>query len=311
MCVLSPSNDTSPIPLCLTTQYHVGKSGQRDAGVSWWTRTKTGEGVYYLVLQPGNVNGWQRSTAQCIFTRHWADCHIATSCDTTLHDAVSDLFSLAPNNLDFLTGEHMRSHTNPSSVRINFKRPFVTPPKVVVFLDHINLGKDNTWRLKTTAVGINTNGFTLSIETLSSLVCKLAGSLTQKIASTSLAPLSTRRKFDPYMRQHQQSRAIEFNGVEFRKDPSVFVASNSFDIDHGANFRVNAYAGSDSKTGLVWHIDSWSDTILYSAGASIIAFKDWVHGSLCIPLSQCNSDFSFSSHSGPSIPSCSSVLCLM
>lgn len=73
--------------------------------------------------------------------------------------------------------------------------------------------------------------------------------------------------------QSNQSKRITFGDVEFWKDPTVFVALNSIDIDHHHNLRVRAYVDGISKGGLVWHIDSWNDTILYSAGASIIAFN--------------------------------------
>ena len=52
-----------------------------------------------------------------------------------------------------------------------------------------------------------------------------------------------------------------------------FIALNSFDIDCGANFRINALVHDVCDAGSVWHLDSWDDTILYSAGASIIAFN--------------------------------------
>ncbi|KAG6912069.1 hypothetical protein DXG01_000917, partial [Tephrocybe rancida] len=73
--------------------------------------------------------------------------------------------------------------------------------------------------------------------------------------------------------QATQSKALMFTNVEFWKNPDVFVALNSIDIDNKANLRVRAYVDGVSQQGLTWHIDSWSDTVLYSAGASIIAFN--------------------------------------
>ena len=214
-------------------------------------------------------------------TRHWADCHITTWGDTTLYCGVDHIFVLAPNHLEFLTGEYMRNlladPTSPPSVRINFERPFVTPPKVVVFFNYIDLYKDRNWRLKTTATDIDVNGFTLSIETWSDTVLHAAQACwiaypedREHIFSTSVDTTEVRPSYQP---QHQQSKAIEFNGVKFWENPSVFIALNSFDIDCKANFRVKAHVDNVSMTGLTWHIDSWWDTVLYSAGASIIAFN--------------------------------------
>lgn len=73
----------------------------------------------------------------------------------------------------------------------------------------------------------------------------------------------------------RSSNEIRFDalGCEFWKKPSVFIALNSLDIGCNANLRVNAYVDNISTTRLVWHIDSWADTVLYSAGATIIAFN--------------------------------------
>jgi len=211
------------------------------------------------------------------FTKHWADCHITTWYDSVLHYGVDHIFVRAPNNLDFLTGERIRHLVDPASVRVNFERPFVTPPKVVVFFNYIDLDKDHHWRLKVTATDIDANGFTLGIETWSDTILYAAQACwiaypedREHIFSASVDTTEVRPLYRP---QLQQSKAIEFNGVEFWKNPSVFVALNSFDIDCKANFRIKAYVDNVSKTGLIWHLDSWYDTILYSAGASIIAFN--------------------------------------
>ena len=221
-----------------------------------------------------------KSTIQS-FTKFWADCHITTWHETVLHGGVDQIFVLAPNNLDFLTGEHMRSlvvdPASSPSVSVNFERPFPTPPKVVVFFNYIDLNKNHNWRLKTTATDIDANGFTLSIETWGDTILYAAQACwiaypedREHIFSTSFNTTEVRPSYLP---QHKQSKAIEFNGVEFWKDPSVFITLNSFDIDCKANFRIKAHVDNVSKTGLVWHIDSWADTVLYSAGASIIAFN--------------------------------------
>jgi H-type lectin domain len=207
-------------------------------------------------------------------------CHIATWGGTTLHRAIDDVFINPPANMQYLTGEHMRNLWNnpndPASVRVNFERPFLTPPKVVIFLNHIDLDKKRNWRLRTTATDIGVDGFTLNIETWGDTILYAAKACwiaypedEPHIFSMSANTMDVRPWYRP---QLQQSKEITFNNVEFLKDPTVFVALNWFDIGCNANFRINAYVDRVSRTGLVWHIDSWSDTVLYSAGASIIAF---------------------------------------
>ncbi|KAI9451505.1 hypothetical protein BJY52DRAFT_1351958 [Lactarius psammicola] len=203
-------------------------------------------------------------------TKDSADCHITTWADTVLYSAVADVFALAPSDLDFLTGEYTRSlwrnPNAPASVRINFGRPFVTPPKVVVFFNCIDLCKDRNWRLKTTATNIDAEGFTLKIETWSDTifyaarVCWIAYPEDRgQIFSTSVSTVNRKE--------------VSFNSVEFIKKPSVFIALNCLDISNGANLRINAYADDISTTRLVCHIESWDDTTLHGAGATIIAFN--------------------------------------
>ncbi|KAI9451498.1 hypothetical protein BJY52DRAFT_1154502 [Lactarius psammicola] len=227
-----------------------------------------------------NANIRVTSTLQRL-TKSSIDYHITPWNNTTLHSAVADVFGLAPGDLDFLTGEHMRNlwiHPSPpASVRIDFERPFVTPPKVVVFLNYIDLNKDHNWRLSSTASDIDVKGFTLSIKTWSDTILYAArvGWIAypedrEHIFSKSINTTDVRPSNQP---QQQQSSEIRFDTVEFWKKPSVFVALNSIDIDCKANLRINAYVDGVSTTRLVWHIDSWSNTVLYSAGATIIAFN--------------------------------------
>ncbi len=227
-----------------------------------------------------NANIRVTSTLQRL-TKSSVDYHITPWANTTLFSAVADVFALSPGDLDFLTGEHMRNlwiHPNPpASVRIDFERPFVTPPKVVVFLNYIDLDKNHSWRLKTTASDIDVKGFTLNIETWSNtiLYAARAGWIAypedrEHIFSKSINTMDVRPSNRP---QQQQSSEIRFNTVEFWKKPSVFIALNSLDVDCKANLRLNAYVDGVSTTRLVWHIDSWADTVLYSAGATIIAFN--------------------------------------
>ena len=211
------------------------------------------------------------------FTRAWADCHITSWDDTKLHNGVVHILALAPADLDFLTGEHMRHSGDSSSVRITFERRFVTPPKVVVFFNHIDLDMDHNWRLNVSASDVDANGFTLHIETWGDTIlygaqaCWIAYPEDRPhIFSTSVNTMDIRPVSQP---QHEQSKDITFGEVEFWKDPTVFVALNYLNINCTRNLRVNAHVDGVSKTGLVCHIDSWYDTIMYAAGASIIAFN--------------------------------------
>jgi hypothetical protein len=215
-----------------------------------------------------------------IFTKDWANCLFIPWKDTKLYKGVEDVFALAPCDLDFLTGEHMRylwrDPKSPASVRIDFERPFLTPPKVVVFFNRLEFDRNRNWRVVTTATDIDVNGFTLNIETWSNTVlncaqtCWIAYPEDRKhIFSTSVSTMDVRPWNQP---QDQTSKEISFNSIEFLKRPSAFIALNFLDMDCKANLRINAYVDGITTTGLTWHIDTFSDSVLYGASATIIAF---------------------------------------
>ncbi|KAF9222875.1 hypothetical protein BS17DRAFT_160914 [Gyrodon lividus] len=205
--------------------------------------------------------------------------HITSWADTTLYSGIVDSLNLAPANLEFLTGEHIRNLcADPkaaASTRIIFERPFLTSPKVLVFFNYIDLDNNHNWRLKTTATEIDADGFTLNIETWGDTILYAAQACwiaypedRAHIFSTSVDTQEIRHLDKP---QLQQSKSIGFGAVEFWKNPNVFVAWNMFDLGCGANFRLKAYVDNVTQKGLTWHIDTWADTVLYSAGATIIA----------------------------------------
>ncbi|KAH9059397.1 hypothetical protein EDB83DRAFT_2520484 [Lactarius deliciosus] len=216
-----------------------------------------------------------------VFTKDWMNGRFITWDGSILHKGIDDVFALAPSDIDFLTGEHMRHLRNdpraPASVRIDFERPFITPPKVVVFFNHLEFDRNHNWRVVTTATDIDVNGFTLNIETLSGTILHCAQTCwiaypedREHIFSTSVSTLDVR---PVNQRQQEHSKEISFNSVEFFKKPSVFFALNYLDIDCNYNLRINAYVDCISTTRLVWHINSWGPSLLHAAGAAVIVFN--------------------------------------
>jgi hypothetical protein len=231
------------------------------------------------------------STYQNI-TRSSVDCNIITWADTTLLSAAVDVLAIAPGELDILTGEHMRclwkNPTAPAAVRIDFERPFQTPPKVAVFLNCIDLEKSRKWSVQASAMDIDENGFILYVGTDPNLDTIFYAARVGWIAypedranifSTSISTTDVRPASSSELRTRKE---ISFDSSEFRvkpafnkflRAPSVFIALNSFNIDCHSNLRINAYVDNVTTSGLVWHIDTWDDSTVYSAGATIIAFN--------------------------------------
>ena len=130
------------------------------------------------------------------------------------------------------------------------------------------------------ASDIDVNGFTLHIETWGNTVLYFAGACwiaypedREHIYSTSVNTMDLKVGTLINPQSQKESQDITFGSVSLWKDPSVFVALNFLDVDRKANLRLKAYVDGVSTTGLVCHVDSWGDTVVYGAGVSIIAFN--------------------------------------
>ena len=159
-----------------------------------------------------------KSTLQDITGSH-ADCHITTWHDSKLQSSISHVLALAPGDLELLTGEHIRFRNDSPSARVNFERPFVTPPKVIVFFNLIDLDNHYNWRLCTTATDIDEKGFILNIETWGDTIFHSAQAFwiaypedDEDIFNTSFNTGDVRPWDQP---QQSQSRRITFGDVEF------------------------------------------------------------------------------------------------
>lgn len=213
-----------------------------------------------------------------------ADMHIDTWGDTTLYSAGCTWFTASPSrDPDFQVGQFSTTDDHPwdkpqekTSRRINFERPYGAPPKIVVWLSQLDMSREANWRVRATATDVDAKGFTIHIDTWSNT--KLYSAKADWIAypadkagvaSGSYNTQDIRPWDKPQMVNVGQTK---FPAGKFQSTPKVLIALNSLDIDRAHNLRLKLSADSVSKDGMTWHIDSWYDTTLYSAGASYICF---------------------------------------
>ncbi|KAG8915317.1 hypothetical protein FRC00_005762 [Tulasnella sp. 408] len=210
--------------------------------------------------------------------------HIDTWADTTLYSGSIDSLIVKPANLDILTGQFSTEEDHPwnepklqTSRRINFERPFVTPPVVLVFLKSFDTGSGTSTRVRAYTSDVDAKGFTIHIDTWSDtiLYSAIAGWVAYPedkdyIYGGTASTMDVRPWQDAQAQTHKD---ISFQRVSFWKKPTVFLALNSIDISTEANLRVRAYVDNVTTGGLTWHIDSWADTKLWSGGISYIAFN--------------------------------------
>lgn len=204
--------------------------------------------------------------------------------DTKLHGAACAWLEIEADDLDFQYGsyhtiEHYHWSKTPSqnTRKITFKRAYSSAPQVVVWLNLFDLGPQVDWRVKTFATDVTTTGFTLHIDTWSDtkLMWTMASWMAYPtdrpgVASGSFSTRDIRSSGQP---QVYNSAFEPFASGVFEKPPRVFLALNSLEIDHGQNLRLKVSADNVSAAGMTWHLDTWLNTTLLSAGASYIAFR--------------------------------------
>jgi hypothetical protein len=210
--------------------------------------------------------------------------HIDSWEDTVLYSAGCTWLEVAPNNTDIQIGRFNTMEVNPwggpqpvTSRRIHFGRAFSAPPRVVVWLNSLDMNSTKNWRVAASATQITPSGFSLSITTWGDSLLYSAG--VSWIAYPADKPSMASGTFNTLdVRPWDQPRPgtsgqVGFAGAHFSSSPRVLLGLNSIDADCAYNLRIRLAADRICSTGMNWHIDSWADTRLYSAGASYLALE--------------------------------------
>ncbi|KZP17058.1 hypothetical protein FIBSPDRAFT_865389 [Athelia psychrophila] len=211
--------------------------------------------------------------------------HVDCWLETKLYSAGVSWLEVGPGDLECQHGQFGTTDVHPrnmpqaqTSRRINFARPYVTPPKVISFLTSLDMARDRNWRITTKVTGIDKKGFTIHIDTwlntilYSGRVGWIAYPEDRPFVYSGTADVTDVRACTNTVANN--SKAIDFGGTQFWKTPSVFVALNSLDLGCGRNLRLRAFVDNVSTSGMTWHIDTWSDSVLYGGGISYLAFCD-------------------------------------
>lgn len=212
------------------------------------------------------------------------EIHLDSWHDTKLYGAGCSWLQLEADDKDFQYGSYNTIEDHPSSAeqmcntrKIVFKRPYASPPQVVVWLTAFALGSGSSWRITSFATDVTAVGFTIHIDTWAdSKLYRAAASWIayppdrQGVASGNFSTLDLHSWAQP---QSFNSAYEAFGNKIFQKPPRTFVALNSLDISHGQGMRLAVKVDNVSAAGMSWHLDSGSDTVLNSAGASYLAFS--------------------------------------
>lgn len=204
--------------------------------------------------------------------------------DTDLYGASCAWMAIEADDMDFQYGSYhttedhdWRETPHHNTRNIRFKRAYPDTPKVVVWLNVIDLGCRENFRIKTFATNVTATGFTIHIDTWddtrlfsgsASWVAYTTGR--SGVASGCFSTIDIR---SPRQEQAYNSAFEAFEKGVFEKPPKVFLALNALDIDRRATMRLMVKADNVSASGMWWHLDSWRDSSMYYAGASYIAFR--------------------------------------
>src|SRR6266702_3448605 len=133
------------------------------------------------------------------FTKDWANCRFIAWEGAVLHRGIDDVFALAPGDLDFLTGEHMRylwkDSKAPAPCALTSSARSSLLPRLSSSSTASNSTRTTTGAsslLLVTLTRTDSRSISRLGRTLSSTARRLAGLPIQRIASTSLAHLSVR-----------------------------------------------------------------------------------------------------------------------
>lgn len=161
------------------------------------------------------------------------------------------------------------------SKRINFTTPFNAPPKVVTWLQSLDMGKKKNWRIRVSATDIDKNGFTIHADSWADSILYSAGVTwlaypadQTGVTSGSFSTQDVRSWENP----RAENSGVKIFDTAFSGTPKVIMALDSLDYDHSKNLRVRLSTSLVTNTSMNWHLQSWWDSIMYSSGASFFAW---------------------------------------
>lgn len=169
-----------------------------------------------------------------------------------------------------------QDHKPLNSKRINFKRPFDAPPKVICWLTTVDMDKDKNWRIKAYVSDVDSKGFTAHIDTWGDTIMYQAAitwiaypSNQSKVASGHFSTDDVRSWDKP---QQENSATVKF-AKPFGGRPKLGMGLTGFDYDHTKNLRLRLSTSGVTKEAVTWHLQTWLDSGMYRASASYFAWE--------------------------------------
>ena len=219
-------------------------------------------------------------------TKKTAEVAVQSWDQAELYNAGYSWMTLPEGDLDIQFGRFdTREGNTPgkpqTTTSITFDRPYPDIPKVITWLEggSVQVGTSQQCRLFTCALDVTANGFTLQVDSwddtqlLSGVAGWVAFSANRKDIRAGTFRIDDIRKWNEP--RQQNSSYVPFGGKGFPKAPKVFTALFALDLDNATKrrLRLNLSVTDVSLNGMNWHLDTWEDSIVYTAGGVYIAYS--------------------------------------
>jgi hypothetical protein len=162
--------------------------------------------------------------------------------------------------------------------QVTFWPPHDTPPRVAVGLTELDISNAGNIRISASADRITNANMSVHLDAWADTSLYSAGCTwledRQDEFELQVGDFSTKELHPWNQPTATNSKWIQFPRA-FSSAPKVIVWLKSVDMSKNFNWRVTAFPGKDvSTTGFTININTWADSILYSADASWIAYVD-------------------------------------
>lgn len=162
-----------------------------------------------------------------------------------------------------------------TSKGVSFADKYSAPPSLVIGLTAIDVGHHANARVKSYTSGIQPDRFEIHLDSWEDTKLYGAGCAWLEFEAESDFQFGSYNTVEdhPWTRpQIHNTRKITFARA-YSTTPKVVVWLSCIDLSSGKNWRVKTFATDVSPVGFTIHIDTWADSILYTAVASWVAYS--------------------------------------
>lgn len=163
---------------------------------------------------------------------------------------------------------------NPKEMLLGNMGKFASPPRILLGITNLDIGAGNNIRIKAAAGKVVNKKFVIHLDSWADTKLKAAGCIWFKSPSDSVFQVGSFNTMDcrPWSKPATTTnKRIKFP-TRFTTKPIILIWLNWIDCDRRYSASLKAYAKDIDVEGFTICIDSISDTVLYSGGASWIAY---------------------------------------